>query len=1740
MSDKIEELSRKFAENVLEENARSVGLFPIPEYPEFEQRGMWSSVLTILLTTLRYLAPATLLTLLWVQPHCVLKLLKYIDSAVRSLAFSSEEQKEDILKWLAEAGPVRVDSLDVVWRQGWIVCGVLDMALPGACAGHPPSKLSLKHAQVIAEHYLGVEPIFTRQELEAYESLSKHQEYKLLNFLENIRLAISKLKPPSPKHRTMATQKNVTEPLQNCLDYVAKGSGLTAIQINNKVYFKIYPSAQQSLNPDEITITIYGPRGVYGRTILQPILGKAQLIRQNLLKKQPKSIYTENALPITQGTTYMRSYGRNDVNKTFFIPKTKYDIEIETDVKEDHARVSYTASLEGKYKISITSRGQNIVGSPFIATASKNVVEIFEKDNFFLENGEEINILDTKTDKNVVLKVVDYGAEKMLLKESGAPEKIHKEEYTKKKLKKSTFRSINNNLLVEDKAKDRYTENEQTQEKFYNTALKVMTMNRVCKVLQNVRENSSSRKISLVRSTQDIPDIVNSTFYDDQISQIIQEKNNRIIVPQNISVSILTEKSKTYIDDIEVIDTCNNNIQYLSHGLENIVKLKDDLFEEDTISVDTTQSSSNPFLCDRYEQNYEVGKQFGSFVPNEYETNNSQSEETEDSVVKLLDDYQDHNNTGNNPFIDYNSSNLLSSSLIGDNTKSKTIREHTDSVYLDSEYDNELDDVMCSSVKNNPFIKHEKYLSQLQNDKPDFIIGAPVSIPQVYLSSPSENQTNISEISTTNCSYNKNKLKDLQNQNSTMPHEYSNQVEDVTKNSNYNSLDSNNSSKITTSQSSRELSPKTDIWDSAYVSIDENIYAESTSSESSNSKINNPEKIYSQTRPIIRDIKYIDEDDDANKYEIKRSEITPIIEENERSFIFGMKEPTSGTDPVVTAFTELDDIYDEIFSNSEVSSETTNQDYKKNFEIEHVTENDEVCVNSASDIITDVKRQTKLGEGKISEVQENVTESVSVSQNLHVKESFCEKNNNRLDNETQFGDPRFINIVSEKKKYWDERIREIEAKSEEIKVFQTKRRLSGKHLRRNDSLTKRKGKKIVQHILKSGQEEYEKYVKEKCEPINDNVQQIEIFNSTERKDIDSNNHEQFTCFGKKSSESKARSVIDTLKDIKVSSEDLVDMVTVVETPVTELNLKQELSEKVFQAFETSPKRFFGTSRKHILNKIDTFLGLPHNEQETKKIKIDVNHESGLVSSRISLFHNISNTEELPWARRKSKSMHNLACIDSNKKLSVQNEPTPLLPNPSQTCDNSIHSENSDCLNSPKRNSTIRVLTEDQNTPHQKQAELTQSISLDETSSRPVPDNFINTETNNYVKKTIKDLNKQTNQSKRDSSVKKLKSISKSEMDIFSRTTDVAQDDGLDKHKSYEELPKICVKNFISHYEDVSKKSNLTQKTYKLNSAGFTDKKQVRDSFPDTSHSKTLSVEVLTSEKVKSPDMDENKINLSTNEAIQLFEKLDSGDKNKKQSTNTSVKGNQGDDVTYLSFSDIDLEIVEKEEDKSEETWAQPEAEKAHLEYKNRFTMAKKYFQSLEELRHERGNIKKESLHTSVESLKDKSRPKKRSNIKKSNSMPSSEIAKIWNQMQEQNNTDDTKKFVKISEKFHVEDLFEDVMEGRLSRQGSLRGIPHKKAVLETFRSMENISDNRLNSYEMAVEQLNDFAKENQVRNAQTYLSEYPYLPTTDPSKYHSRLDTTASGLITFKELKKIPRRNSVPDLRLNPTFTADL
>ncbi|XP_039750314.1 uncharacterized protein LOC120626724 isoform X2 [Pararge aegeria] len=1730
---------------------------------------MWSTALDVLLTTLRYIAPATILTLFWGQQSFLFKLLKYIDSAVRSLVFSNEEQKQNVLQWLGDAGPVRVDKLEVVWRHGWILCGVLDAALPGACAGHPPTRLSLKHAQSIADNYLGVDPVFSRRELESNDSLSRHQEWKFINYLENIRLCLSKLTPP-PKSINSPIQKETEEVSHFTLDYIARGSGLVATQLNHKVYFKIYPTAQQSLDPGEINILIHGPKDTYGIAVLPPILGKAQLIRQNLLGLQSKTSYTENVLPITQGTTYLRSYGSNDINKTFYIPKTKYDIDIDIEIKEDHAKVGYVASLEGKYEISITSRGQNVVGSPFKVKASNNIVGDLEGDSFCLEDGEEIDIVDVKTDRKVVLRIVDFVTEKMLLNENGTFEKISDEE-ARYLMQTENVNVPNKNTEYILKRHNTEVKSKSESSKFYHLAKKVVTLCRICKIFQNRKHKkvlfkTNARYNKDSPEKQNIPDILNSTIYDSQLkSHTLLKNKNRVIVPENISVALLTKMPKTFVKE-KSIETSDTNIHSHMDSLENYNTLKVDRFEDDSMSVDTVQSSINPFVDDIYNQSYAVDKLVKSIIPKEFETHNSQNEETENITEQLYVDRQvEMKNLNINPFIDGNDLERPKTPVY--KIISGEVTNRTDSVYIDPEQALSTDESACNSFTN-PFLKHETEIGGTYQERPDFIIGAPVSlVPVNFVSSTKTN--------TDRGSCKEKKKKTSEGNKSTSLHcgigfstkhtdgEIKDQNDD-----NFSSLDSNLTQDIiiisrgsptpTTpnqSQTSREMSPKKDTWDSAYVSIDDNnCLSENNINELINesfnkrksplsgdmSKMGPAEREIWQCDSELKDIAYNEEDYRLYKHDLRRPEFTPIIEENEKIITSDMKDMygnNTDSESVAATFSELNDIYDDD-TNSENNSATTTQDNRlQNLGIDYALQGNDIHVDSASDVLSDVKRHAKKFEGKISEVQ--ATESLSVSPSLHVKsnEHYQEQNNN---DEIQFGDRIYSNIVLEKKKYWDDKIRQIEEKSEEIILFQNKRRFTSKYLRRNDSIAKRKGKKIVQHILKSGHEDYETYTKSNTETSDFRkskgyIENMKNLNISDDKPIGSNKYSLNTCFERKKSSVKIESTIGRLfaKNLRESSTKFADdNISEGTKHISNSNVesKQEVSEKVFQAFETSPKRFFGTSRKHILNKIDTFLASNDDEKESGKDTSDVNYESGLVSSRISLFHNISQTEESPCPQMKSKSMHNIPHQSAETRLSSDR----LNRDSKDEVDkNSKGSErNLNCSNQ---------LQESPTSLKEKRARLIQSANNKSFDDTLFSKNSNTENSNDYVKKTIKGFSKQYD-SQFQSSTSKLKSISKSEMDIFNKKTIKLMHEDLDKHKSYEELPKVSVKNFISLYEDVSKTSNNKTSQSKMiqnvKSAGSSNNQvpispQGTTSTIKSSTTATPAIHstLITTSQLENPDsttktLSQDGIRISNDKCINLIGSLN----NKALST-------EDKEGKYLSLSDIDLEIIEDDQEIKESS---SKRETAHLDYKNRFSKAKEFFQSLEELRGEK-RLKKYGLfnfenNNSIESLEEYKRSKK-SNIKKSHSMPSSEIAKAWNQLQEQK---EERKLVKISEKFNVDDLFEDVMEGRLSRQGSLRGIPHKKAVLETFKSMENLTDSNLNSYEMAESQLHEFAKDNKIRNAQTYLTEYPYLPTTDPSKYHSRLDVNATGLITFKELKKIPRRNSVPDLRLNTSFTADL
>ncbi|XP_053605220.1 uncharacterized protein LOC128672234 isoform X2 [Plodia interpunctella] len=1837
MSDNLKDIAKHYEGNVFPEHPQSIGLFTIPEFPEFEQRGMWSAALSAIFTTLRYLAPATLLTLFWGQHSFLFKLLKHIDSAFRAI-FSSEEQKQDVLQWLNSVGPVKATQLDTVWRHGWIVCGVLDAALPGACAGHPPTKLSLKHAQAIADHYLGVEPVFSRQELESNDSLSKHQEWKLATYLDRLREALTKITPPVSKPTSQRTSPEAT---QFTIDYVAKGSGLAAAQVNNTMSFKIYPTAQQSLDPGEITILIRGPKDTYGMAVLPPILGKAQLIRQKLLGLQTKPNYTENALPITQGATYLRNYGKNDMNKTYHIPKTKYDIEIENEVRSDHIKISYFAPFEGRYEIFITSRGQNIAGSPFLISASNNIISLLEKENYSLEDGEEIDIVDVKTDRKVVLRIVDFVTEKMLLRENGSLEKITDDEA---KILMTTDTGTTKMLTSEATTKNVSQVHEKRIEstcksvRFRNVLQKVVTMVRVCRIWSKIvaeKRSIETEKSMTVKSRNNkyIPDIVNSTFTDSNIDPyVMRETRDKLIIPENISVSILTEKCQPGFVKNKPISEARfeNSSQNLTDdtcspdSIEEYIQVQTNI-ENDLFKI-SQSPNNNPFLNETYEQNYKIEKELGSYVANEYETNNSQNEETPDAPIKIIVEENDFLPPINsNPFIDINLIERPKSpvfKIISGEIKSRVVSP----VPLDEE---EIGNEFI-----NPFFVHQHHQSS-ELDAPlpiaDFIIGAPVSLPPLLrASSPvpemesllinevnQEKMQNIKDEENESCEYstplhtNQSKAKDNIN------------VENNNVSSTFHSLDDANITESTvsnkqcletynvnTTHTCISVTPKREIWDSAYVSIDDN-----NSSPDSNNNDNTPlceainkqkfspsdnnfglahdeflnmgpaEREIWQTCNELKDNMVLSHDDvRMSKTDIKRPIFTPIIEECDRSLSSTIKEKNKSvlagknkeSDAVTVAFAELNDIYQEYFP-------TTKKDYfaKANEEdkihyadVENGNDEDENRhVNSASESETDVKRQMNELEGKISEVQANATESVSVSQTLHENQT---QNNVKsvYKNELQFGDNKSTNIVLERKKYWDEKIRQIEAKSEESTTLQKKRRLSSRHLRNNDSLTKRRGKHIVKNFLNAEQDK--SHIKANAiinrrSPIPQEVSTSTNQDKephTEVKLVDKwknywdskltaennekENKENSSCFrtkspkslksptssksptSTKSSNSHKSLTLPTTQVVK-SNEDTIEAYNeiVSETPVP---VKHELPEEVFKAFETSPKRFFGTSRKQILNKIDTFLGKPSTVDKSSADEICASRDSGLVSNRISMFHKISNTEDVSWSRRKCQSLHNIS-HGSDKNLFSSQKNSEIIKhkyNDSQVIQptGNLNTDMDDSRTDIKK-------TQNKSTLKDKRAKVeykTFNRSFDETTLSQELDELRNQ--NKYVKRTIKDLNQHDqnlDKYKKSNELRK-SSISRSEMDIFNKAIK-ATDDDLDKYKSCDELPKINVKNFISLYESVSSTTKPSTAVGKLGKNIFSSQMQVHNNSTQGA---------ITSSGPSSIMRPRPYLTRSRTYTSSENMSIDSGGTRTTSSLDIENVTGLDKETTYVSLSDIELEIVESPDKCKESTpklLQKDDTDKVKKDYKSRFKIAKEFFQSLEEI----GPVKKPPKinecqamlqSTSTESLESKQKKRPKSKVGKSHSMPSSEFARIWNEMKDE----DSNKLVKISEKFNVDDLFTDVTEGKLSRQGSLRGIPHKKAVLEAFRSMENVSDNTISPYEMAVSQQNDIAQDKEAKKAQTYLSEYPYLPTTCPSMYHSRIDAKASGLISLKELKdmKRPRRNSVPDLRLNPTFTADL
>lgn len=1326
--------------------------------------------------------------------------------------------------------------------------------------------------------------VFSRQELESNDALSRHQEWKLATYLDRIRQALAKLTPPVSKPQSPRTSPETN---QITLDFIAKGSGLTAAQVKNKAHFKVCPTSQQSLDPGEITILIRGPKDTYGMSVIPPILGKAQLIRQKLLGLQRKPNLTENTLPIIQGTTYLRNYGKNDMTKTYYIPKSQYDIDIETETLTDHAKISYTVNLEGKYEIYITSRGQNIVGSPFTMTAANNIIDIFEKDNKWLENGEEIDIVDGNTDRKVVLRIVDFVTEKMLLKENGVLEKISDED--------ANVLMSTDELNAINERNDRInktintTTNKLKLYGFKETARKIVQMNRVCMIIKNLvtqKPKRAKKKYSLEelieldtvfsrpRSQQDVPDIVNSTFSETKVNPFITEKRDKFIIPKNINVSLCTEKAMPLYE---------NNIQKTSaepHNSPLNLVIRNDtpdslnyyLYQdqiEDNVLTDKARTSSNPFITEMYHQDYAMEKELGSFVKTEYETNNSQHEETEDGPIRILVNEQMSESPSpinTNPFSEPD--------VILKRPKTPILKIITgqvenrdDSVYVDPETEQLTEEILANEFIN-PFFLY-RHQSQKEERLPitDFIIGAPVSLPPLIRASTPE--PHMESLLITSPENTEILLKDCEikqesiNQESifsTPLHTIKVKINEVNKGDNhsssisstFHSLDTNTADTDSIEiislpniseyqkgieidrQSPKDISHKKDIWDSAYVSIDDN-----NSSPDSNNNDNQLSEITSKQGfalsddnfeisnmgPAEREIwqscaelqdnppkEY--EEVKLNKWEVKRSTFTPILEESDRSMSIGLKETTRSdtieeVDTIIVTFPDLRDECGTFLTNSDSSSTASKEVKTSSKFVTDMTKRYEASVDSASGS-PDVKRHAKESEGKISEVQVNVTESVSASQTL-------QKYENELPSlqGIQFGDGKKSNIVLEKKQYWDTKIKEIEALSlEENKCQQKRRRLSARHLRNNDSLTKRRGKQIVKNFLNASGPQttmIDKQIPTKScpsspdsqksvEPRSD-VKLVEKWKNYWDNKLDTEKEVETTCFRAKSPKSKETSVSPQPK----YERDVIEAYNESYESITPSPVKQELPEEVFKAFETSPKRFFGTSRKQILNKIDTFLGKPSTADELSiEVSGATHHDIGLVSSRISLFTNISQTEDVPWTEGKCQSMHNIFQRKGSKISNISAEHT-FVNNDKSIDENDCKPlEVTTCnkINSIKNNTFNGSLKDKRCRMSNKINSFKETTNQDQ---KPMKQLAEKTQTH-CITKDISQNNKHNKELRKNNADKILKKspFSKSEMDIFKKFEPKHEDDDFDKYKSCDELPRINVKNFITLYESVSK------------------------------------------------------------------------------------------------------------------------------------------------------------------------------------------------------------------------------------------------------------------------------------------------------------------------------------------------
>lgn len=346
--------------------------------------------------------------------------------------------------------------------------------------------------------------IFSKEDL-SQTVLTTYQECRLVHYLCCLRDALTRLSPPVS--RTGSPILNVQA---YTLDYVARGMGLVTASRNRKASFYLYPTAQQRLEPGEISIQIKGPSDSFGSILIPAIYGKTHIVRNVFFNLGHRQNLKDMQIPIAKSSSTEFS-----VSSSHFISKADNDIEVSILIKNDRVKVFYTAREIGQHELSMISKGCHIMGSPFLINVEEERLERTESRDF----EDEIQTIEPQSDRKIVFRIVDFVTEKMLLTEDGKLEKISNEDanallQTIDSMENVTLKYLQHTnsqraLMGPDLIELKESELK-SKRHFNNIVKKVLLMLRICKELKDL-----AKLMKMHDKSPSTPDIVNSTRKED-------------------------------------------------------------------------------------------------------------------------------------------------------------------------------------------------------------------------------------------------------------------------------------------------------------------------------------------------------------------------------------------------------------------------------------------------------------------------------------------------------------------------------------------------------------------------------------------------------------------------------------------------------------------------------------------------------------------------------------------------------------------------------------------------------------------------------------------------------------------------------------------------------------------------------------------------------------------------------------------------------------------------------------------------------------------------------------------------------------------------------------------------------------------------------------------------------------------------------------------------------------------------